>query len=91
MTLISQLAARWTPTTFTATEVDARPMAPARSSTRRAAHASSATHLEAGQILQNDGENLNVFLEPNFGTPLQIYIEKDVEDKELLRQLIHVI
>lgn len=91
MTLISHPVARWTPTTFIATVVGARPMTPARSSTRRTAHASSATHLEAAQILQNDGENLNVFLEPNFGTPLQIYIEKDVEGKELLRQLIHVI
>src|SRR5260221_14654839 len=67
-------------------------MAPARSSTRRgAAHTSSTSHHETGQDLQNDGHNANeLFLDPNFGTPLQVYIEKDVEDKDLLSQLIQV-
>ena len=62
-------------------------MAPARSSTRRGAHL-SASHHEVGQDSQNDGHN--VFLDPNFGTPLQIFIEKDVEDKDILVQLIQV-
>jgi hypothetical protein len=67
-------------------------MAPARSSTRRAAHPASASRSEAGQDLQNDGQSLSkqIFLDPSFGTPLQIYIEKDVEDKDLLSQLIQV-
>jgi hypothetical protein len=67
-------------------------MAPARSSTRRGAHTGSASHHEAGQDLQNDGHNATkLFLDPNFGTPLQIYIEKDVEDKDVLCQLIQVV
>jgi hypothetical protein len=62
-------------------------MAPARSSTRRA----SASHNEVGQDLQNNGHDVNkLFLDPNFGSPLQIYIEKDVDDKEFLCQLIQV-
>jgi hypothetical protein len=63
-------------------------MAPARSSTRRGAHTASASHHEAGQ---DDGHNaIKLFLDPTFGFPLQIYIEKDVEDKDLLCQLIQV-
>ena len=66
-------------------------MAPARSSTRRGAQTASASHHEAAQDLQNDGHNATeLFLDPNFGSPLQIYIEKDVDDKDILSQLIQV-
>jgi len=67
-------------------------MAPARSSTRRGAHSASASHHEAAQDGQNDGHSATkLFLDPSFGTPLQIYIEKDLEDKDVLCQLIQVV
>jgi hypothetical protein len=67
-------------------------MAPARSSARRGAQTASASHHEAAHELQNDGHNATeLFLDLNFGTPLQIYIEKDVEDKDVLSQLIQVL
>ncbi|KAF9522648.1 hypothetical protein CPB83DRAFT_864117 [Crepidotus variabilis] len=66
-------------------------MAPARSTTRRGARQSSAPQTDAhGSVLHDEDQNVNkqLFLDPSFGNPLQIYIEKEVVDKELLSQLI---
>ncbi|CAA7260587.1 unnamed protein product [Cyclocybe aegerita] len=66
----------------------ARPMAPARSSNRRAAQPPPAP--QTNHDLHNDDPNINteLFVDPMLGTALAVYIEKDVEDKELISQLI---
>ena len=66
-------------------------MAPARSSTRRV-HTSSASHNEAVSDLPNEGHIVNkpIFLDPGFGIPLAIFVEKDVEDRDNICQLIQV-
>ncbi|KAF8800273.1 hypothetical protein BYT27DRAFT_7148951 [Phlegmacium glaucopus] len=63
-------------------------MAPARSSTRRSAHGSQAP--PPGQHAQDDDfiANKDLFIDPMLGTALAIYIEKDVEDKDIISQLI---
>ena len=67
-------------------------MAPARSSTRRA-------HVEQNNIppppLHDQDSNDNVpqdllFIDPMLGIPLSIYIEKDVDDRDILVDLIIV-
>jgi len=67
-------------------------MAPARSSTRRAVHTPSISHNEVGSELQNEGSIVNkpIFLDPSFGNPLSIFVEKDVEDRDNILQLIQV-
>ncbi|KAI6167565.1 hypothetical protein EDD17DRAFT_963655 [Pisolithus thermaeus] len=61
-------------------------MAPARSNRR--------THQEQPVQLRNTPSDTNaanktdLFLEPMMGTPLTVYIEKDVEEKESLVELI---
>ena len=65
-------------------------MAPARSSARRSAHGPQVS--QSGQLTQ-DGDlvaNKELFIDPMLGTALAIYIEKDVEDKESISELIIV-
>ncbi|KAG5650561.1 hypothetical protein H0H81_011812 [Sphagnurus paluster] len=62
-------------------------MAPARSSTR---------HLEQNNIQRAPVQNLDIqihvnpelFIDPMLGTPLPMYIEKDVDDRDVLADLI---
>ncbi|KAJ3513439.1 hypothetical protein NLJ89_g2945 [Agrocybe chaxingu] len=63
-------------------------MAPARSSNRRAAQPPPAP--QTNHDLHNDDPNINteLFVDPMLGTALAVYIEKDVEEKELISQLI---
>ena len=65
-------------------------MAPARSSARRSAHASQVP--PNGQHAQNEDlvSNKELFIDPMLGTALAIYIEKDVDDKETISDLIVV-
>jgi hypothetical protein len=63
-------------------------MAPARSSTRRSAQVPP-----PGQLHVQDDDlvaNKELFIDPMLGTALSIYIEKDVEDKDNISQLIVV-
>jgi hypothetical protein len=66
-------------------------MTPARSSTRRSAHGSQVPP-PAQQHPQDDDlvANKELFIDPMLGTALAIYIEKDVEDKDNISQLIVV-
>ena len=57
-------------------------MAPARSARR--------AHSQNAPLPQNDPQNAALFLEPMMGTPLTIYIEKDVDDRDDLVDLITV-
>jgi hypothetical protein len=70
----------------------ARPMAPSRSSTRHATHLSPVSPTPpAGDAHDDDpAANKELFLDPMLGTPLAIYIEKDVENKDDISQLIIV-
>ena len=65
-------------------------MAPARSSARRSAHGPQAP--PSGQNAQDENlaSNKELFIDPMLGSPLAIYIEKDVEDKETISELIVV-
>jgi len=65
-----------------------RPMAPARSFTRRA-HADNPPPSVLDQVPDNNAAQ-ELFIDPMLGTPLAIYIEKDVEDREILVDLINV-
>jgi hypothetical protein len=66
-------------------------MAPARSSTRRA-------HIDQNSIPPpplhdqptNDNPVQDLFIDPMLGTALAIYIEKDVDDRDILVDLINV-
>lgn len=64
-------------------------MAPVRSSTRRGAHPTPTPPI---QDTDGDDPNTNkeLFLDPMLGTPLAIYLEKEVEDKDNIAQLIIV-
>lgn len=65
-------------------------MAPGRSSARRSAHGSqvppSGQHAEEEDTVANK----DLFIDPMLGTALAIYVEKDVEDKETITDLIIV-
>jgi hypothetical protein len=65
-------------------------MAPARS-TRRNQHEQSVS-LRSGQDASPtaDGPGGDLFLEPMMGTPLNVYIEKEVEDRDTLVELVTV-
>jgi hypothetical protein len=65
-------------------------MAPARS-TRRNQHEQSIP-LRSGQDASPsaDGPGGDLFLEPMMGTPLNVYIEKEVEDRDALVELVTV-
>lgn len=67
-------------------------MAPARSSTRRGVHPNPVQSTPPVQSTEQSDPNANkqLFLDPMLGTPLAIYVEKDVEDKETISQLIIV-
>lgn len=67
-------------------------MAPARSSTRRGAHISPVSPTPPARDIHDDdpAANKELFLDPMLGTPLAIFIEKDVENKDDLSQLIIV-
>jgi len=64
-------------------------MAPARSSTRRGDHTSTAP---TSHDPQQDDPNVNkeLFLDPMLGSPLAVYVDKDVDDREVVCQLIVV-
>ena len=64
-------------------------MAPARSSTRRA-HPEQNNNIP---LHQQDSENnvvQDLFIDPMLGVPLAIYVEKDVDDRDILVDLINV-
>jgi len=66
-------------------------MAPARSSTRRAQIDQNAvSHPSVSESDNNGNVNEELFLDPMLGTPLAIYVEKDVEDRDVLVELISV-
>lgn len=67
-------------------------MAPARSSTRRGAHPTPVPPTPPIQDAEHDDPNVNkeLFLDPMLGAPLAIYIEKDVDDKDIISQLVIV-
>jgi|SRR5882762_830679 len=65
-------------------------MAPARTSTRRTQHDQNASTRSADPDTDNGVVNEDLFLEPMMGTPLAIYIEKDVQDRDLLVDIITV-
>ncbi|KAF8971146.1 hypothetical protein BDZ97DRAFT_1651829 [Flammula alnicola] len=65
-------------------------MAPARSSTRRGPQPTPVPPTPPVHDADRDDPNTNkdLFLDPMLGTPLAIYIEKDVEDKDAISQLV---
>lgn len=65
-------------------------MAPGRSSARRSAHGPQVP--PPGQNAQEDDEvaNKDLFIDPMLGTALAIYVEKDVDDKDNISDLIVV-
>jgi len=73
-------------------ESQLRPMAPARS-TRRNQHEQSVS-LRSAQPdpspVEDGSSGSDLFLEPMMGTPLTVYIEKEVEDRDTLVELILV-
>jgi hypothetical protein len=66
------------------------PMAPGRMSTRRTQHDQNASTRSADPDGNNGVVNEELFLEPMMGTPLAIYIEKDVQDRDALVDIIVV-
>ncbi|KAL4074033.1 hypothetical protein V8B97DRAFT_1937732 [Scleroderma yunnanense] len=58
-------------------------MAPARSNRRE-----QPRNTQTDDSSPNDAPNNDLFLEPMMGTPLTVYIEKDVEERDSLVQLI---
>lgn len=65
-------------------------MAPARTSTRRTQHDQNASTRSADPDTNNGEANKELFLEPMMGTPLAIYVEKDVHDRDVLVDIITV-
>jgi len=63
-------------------------MAPARSNRRE--QPGQSRNAPSDDSTPNDAANNDLFLEPMMGTPLTVYIEKDVEERESLVQLISV-
>ena len=64
-------------------------MAP-RSSHRQLEQNTNETSTQPNPTASNDDLNDKLFLDPMLGTPLAIYIEKDVEDRSLLADIITV-
>ena len=65
-------------------------MAPARTSTRRTQHDQTNSSRPAG-LDENNGPSIEqLFLEPMMGTPLTIYVEKDVKNRDTIVNLITV-
>lgn len=66
-------------------------MAPARSSTRRAHLDQNNIPLSSVHNQDTDGNVIQeLFIDPMLGVPLSIYIEKDVEDRDIVVDLINV-
>lgn len=65
-------------------------MAPARTSTRRTQRDQDASTRLTVPDISNGTIDEELFLEPMMGTPLAIYIEKDVHDRDVLVDLIIV-
>lgn len=65
-------------------------MAPARTSARRTQHDQTTSSRPAGIDDHHGAANEDLFLEPMMGTPLAIYVEKDVEDRDSIVDLITV-
>jgi len=68
-------------------------MAPARALARRPQNDSNINSTPRPSASDNDANatvNRELFLEPMMGTPLQMYIEKDVQDRDDLIDLITV-
>lgn len=63
-------------------------MAPVRSSARRGGHPEPSPVHDADT--QDPTANKNLFLDPMLGTSLAMYVEKDVEDKDVITQMIVV-
>lgn len=80
-----------TPSTFTQNIGQVRPMAPVRPPARRLLPQNPS---EQGQTPSSAGNDPNVnnelFIDPMLGTPLAVYIEKDVEEKDELVRLVTV-
>lgn len=75
------------------TPTRARPMAPARTSNRRAQrdqnpNSAILNNAQPQQLVEQPKDDL--FLEPMMGTPLALYVDKDVEDRDQIIQLITV-
>lgn len=64
-------------------------MAPARTSRRNQTNQPPPTRSSTSEV-DNDVVNAELFLEPMMGTPLPIYIEKDVQDRDKLVDIITV-
>ncbi|KAG6337095.1 hypothetical protein ID866_2006 [Astraeus odoratus] len=66
-------------------------MAPARSN-RRTQHEQPVQlrNAPSDASTSNNASNSDLFLEPMMGTPLAVYIEKDVDERESLVELITV-
>ena len=72
-----------------------RPMAPARTQTRRSHREhnsqSLAVHHDAHQLPQVEQDpNEELFLDPMMGTPLSLYVDKDVDDRDQIVEFITV-
>jgi hypothetical protein len=65
-------------------------MAPARMSTRRTQHDQNASTRSADPDTNDGVVNEELFLEPMMGTPLAMYVEKDVQDRDALVDIIMV-
>lgn len=67
-------------------------MAPARTSSRRsqAAQISNAPARPTATDSSDCAFNAELFLEPMMGTPLAMYIEKDVTDRDQLVEIVTV-
>lgn len=61
-------------------------MAPARNSSRR----NHVDQIPSSRTGDSAGLATDLFLEPMMGTPLQMYIEKDVADRDVLVDIITV-
>jgi hypothetical protein len=71
-------------------------MAPARSSGRRTRNKRKAQNAQPPEpVVESDNDELQtqceqLFLDPMSGQPLQLYIEKDVENRDIISQEIVV-
>lgn len=63
-------------------------MAPVRTSARRGGHPEPSPVHDADT--NDPTANKTLFLDPMMGTPLAMYVEKDVEEKDVITQMIIV-
>jgi len=64
-------------------------MAPVRTTNRRAQR-DHTQQLPVAQLDPNHDPSQDIFIDPMMGTALQIYVEKDVEGRETIVELITV-